>query len=480
LRTLVATRDPSAVDAELVALVGELSRRAGRPVLEHEVRAALAPLSPAQEAVLRATSSREPPAAPLGPMAWVDIARGVAPQAAAARELSGYYTLLAERDALASMLEARSIPPPPAAGPPTAPPPGLSGPPSRSPPPPFAAAEPPTSRSPPAQLPLAEQASPPTTRPRAVKAPVASRKSIKKAPGRAEQILGLFAYHRDAPRVARALSLSMAELDSEIEALKIRRKASRLVNGRDVDLPRAVTLPGASGPSVRRRSVRLTKAEGAAAPRARTGAADPAPAAVTATPAAQAEREAAVATQSARLRAVLREVGPRRAALAAKLGERGKPLPDSVLLARFRAAGLEREFGQRERDLIRALLSRHRMAVDPAARELQLSPDGLRALVKERGLAREVEAQREKERAKLRSRNAPRDRVDQVLRQREWLSDLGILAELDAEAKDLVGSALAKARSEGLRGENAAQALRRELKVSLADVRALLSLYTLR
>jgi hypothetical protein len=457
LRTLVATRDPSVVDAELVALVGELSRRAGRPVLEHEVRAALAPLSPAQEAALRATSSREPPAAPLGPMAWADIARGVAPQAAAARELSGYYTLLAERDALASMLEARSIPPPP-----------------------FAAAEPPTSRSPPAQPPLAEQASPPTTRPRAVKAPVASRNSIQKAPGRAEQILGLFAYHRDAPRVARALSLSMAELDSEIETLKIRRKASRLVNGRDVDLPRAAPLPGASGPSVRRRSVRLTKAEGAAVPRGRSGAADPAPAAGTATPAAQAEREAAVAAQSARLRAVLREVGPRRGALAAKLGERGKPLPDSVLLARFRAAGLEREFGQRERDLIRALLSRHRMAVDPAARELQLSPDGLRALVKERGLAREVEAQREKERAKLRSRNAPRDRVDQVLRQREWLSDLGILAELDAEAKDLVSSALAKARSQGLRGEKAAQALRRELQVSLADVRALLSLYTLR
>ncbi len=141
---------------------------------------------------------------------------------------------------------------------------------------------------------------------------------------------------------------------------------------------------------------------------------------------------------------------------------------------------MEREFGQRERDLIRALLSRHRMALDPAARELQLSPEGLRALVKERGLTREVEAQREKERAKLRARNAPRDRVDQVLRQREWLSDLGILAELDGEAKDLVSSALAQARSEGLRGEKAAQALHRALKVSLADVRALLSFYMLR
>jgi hypothetical protein len=412
-------------------------------------------------------------------MAWADIARGVAPQAAAARELSGYYTLLAERDALASLLEARSVPPAPTAEAPPAAPPRSSGPAARPPPLPSSGAEPPSPRAPSAQPPLAEQPSPPTANARAVKVSVASRKALGR-PGRAEQILGLFAYHRDAPMVARALSLSMAELDSEIEALKIRRKASRLVNGRDVDLPRAAPLPGASGPSVRRRSVRLAKAEGGTAPSGRIGASGPAPDGGTATRAAQAEREAAVAAQSARLRAVLREVGPRRGALAAKLGERGKPLPDSVLLARFRAAGLEREFGQRERDLIRALLSRHRMALDPAARELQLSPEGLRALVKERGLDREVEAQREKERAKLRARNAPRDRVDQVLRQREWLSDLGILAELDAEAKDLVGSALATARSEGLRGEKAAQALRRALKVSLADVRALLSFYTLR
>ena len=475
----MATRDPSAVDAELVALVGELSRRAGRPVLEHEVRAALAPLSAAQEAVLRATSPREPPAAPLGPMAWADIARGVSPQAAAARELSGYYTLLAERDALASMLEARSMPPPPAV-PPPAPPAQSSEPVARPPPPPSSAAPPPNPRRASAQPPPAEQPVPSRAAAKAVKIPVAARRKAPGQPGRPEQILGLFAYHRDAPLVARALSLSMAELESEIDILKIRRKTSRLVNGRDVDLPRATLLPGASGPSVRRRSVRLAKAEGATTQSGRISASDPAPAGGTATAAAQAGREAAVAAQSTRLRAVLREVGPRRGALAAKLGDRGKPLPDSVLLARFRAAGLEREFGQRERDLIRALLSRHRMALDPAARELQLSPEALRALVKERGLTREVEAQREKERAKLRARNAPRDRVDQVLRQRDWLSDLGILGELDGEAKDLVGSALKKARSEGLRGEKAAQALHRALKVSLADVRALLSFYMLR
>jgi hypothetical protein len=382
-------------------------------------------------------------------MAWADIARGVSPQAAAARELSGYYTLLAERDALASMLETR---PPPAPTSPALP----SSPPRAG-----------------AQRSLAKQPPPSTANATAAKVPAVTRtKAAPGQPGRAEQILGLFAYHRDAPLVARALSLSMAELELEIDALKIRRKAARLVNGRDVDLPRAALLPGASGPSVRRRSVRLASG--------RISASDPAPAGGTAASAARAGREAAVAGQSARLRAVLREVGPRRGALAAKLGERGKPLPDSVLLARFRAAGLEREFGQRERDLIRALLSRHRMALEPAARELQLSPEGLRALVKERGLTREVEAQREKERAKLRARNAPRDRVDQVLRQREWLSDLGILAELDGEAKDLVSSALAQARSEGLRGEKAAQALHRALKVSLADVRALLSFYMLR
>src|SRR6202022_949526 len=220
LRSLVATRDPSAVDAELAALVGELSRRAGRPVLEHEVRAALAPLSATQEAVLRATSPREPPAAPPGPIAWADIARGVSPQAAAARELSGYYTLLAERDALASMLEARSTPPPPA-GPPPAPPAQSSEPVARPPPPPSSAAPPPSPRRVSAQPPPAEQPLPSRAAAKAVKIPVAARRKAPGQPGRPEQILGLFAYHRDAPLVARALSLSMAELESEIDILKI-------------------------------------------------------------------------------------------------------------------------------------------------------------------------------------------------------------------------------------------------------------------
>lgn len=444
-------------------MVGELSRRAGRPAQEPEVRAALATLSLGQEAVLRRLSPSTPPAAPLGPMAWADIARGVPPQAAAARELSGYYTLLAERDALASLLQGRSAPPPKTAEVAKAGPPGgareEAGEAPSAPPEPTVDA--PAPSRPPS---LAADAAPPATAPRMRARRVTPGRKGVSAPGRAEEILGLFAYHRDAPRVARALGLSMAELEEEIDRHKLRRKAARLVNGRDVDLPRAAPLPGKSGPSVRRRA------------RARPAASEKTAAAAPAVDKAKLARE----EQSTALRALLREVGPRRAALAVRLGTAKRPLPESVLLARFRAAGLERELGQRERDLVRALLSRNRMALAPAAAELGVPLPAFQALIAERGLAREVEAQREKQRERLRARGAPRDRVDLVLRQREWLEDLGLLDEMDRETEGLVERELARARAAGLASARAVEALHAALHVSLADVRALLARYKLR
>lgn len=475
------------MDAELVAMVGELSRSAGRPAQEAEVRAALATLSAGQEDVLRRLSPATPPAAPLGPMAWADIARGVPAKAAAARELSGYYTLLAERDALASLLQARSAPPParqraaratppgPAAeaaeAPSTRPPKGsalLDAPFPRPP-------EAPASAAAPAPFALDAEA-PAAPRSRAGTRPRRAGPRGKEAavPGRAEEILGLFAYHRDAPRVARALGLSMAELEGEIDRHKLRRKTARLVNGRDVDLPRAVPLPGKSGPPVRRRAGSRGGSAGGAAKGAVAAPAPP-------PRAAQAdEAQAARGEQSAALRALLRQVGPRRAALAARLGTASRPLPESVLLARFRAAGLEREFGQRERDLVRALLSRNRMALGPAAAELGVPLATFQALIAERGLLREVEAQREKQRERLRARVAARDRIDLVLRQRDWLQDLGLLEEMDREAAALVERELSRARQAGLKGARAVEALHAGLQVSLSDVRALLARYKLR
>src|SRR5436190_665611 len=93
--------------------------------------------------------------------------------------------------------------------------------------------------------------------------------------------------------------------------------------------------------------------------------------------------------EPAMLRTVLQELGPRRAALAERLGTSG-----GALLARFRAAGLERELALRERDLVRALWSKHRGSEAKVAEELGTTPEALRDVVAERGLSRELDAHR--------------------------------------------------------------------------------------
>jgi hypothetical protein len=193
---------------------------------------------------------------------------------------------------------------------------------------------------------------------------------------RAQELLGLFAYHRDAPLVARSLGLSLSELEAELDTLKIRRRAFLLARGVQADFPRATAIPGArSGPTVRRRS------KGDAPP-------PPAP-----KPARPSEKE----EQAGALRELLSKLGARRSALAARLGT-----SEAALLARFRAAGLEREFSLRERDLVRALYSRHRAAEERIAAEMRTTVEGLRRLVSERGLSRELEAMRERVRRKVR------------------------------------------------------------------------------
>jgi hypothetical protein len=191
---------------------------------------------------------------------------------------------------------------------------------------------------------------------------------------RAQELLGLFAYHHDAPLVARSLGVSLSDLEGELDTLKIRRRAFRLVRGVQADFPRATAIPGArSGPTVRRRS----KSD-----------APPPPG-----PPPPSDKE----MQARALKALLSELGARRSALAARLGT-----SEATLLARFRAAGLEREFSLRERDLVRALYSRHRAVEERVAAELQTTVEGLRRLVSERGLSRELEAMRERVRRKVR------------------------------------------------------------------------------
>ena len=275
---------------------------------------------------------------------------------------------------------------------------------------------------------------------------------------RSEELLGLFAWHKDAPLVARALRLTLDELQAELDDLGIRRKAFRLVRGVPGDVPRARQLPGvASGPPVRRRAHPPE-------PAATLGA----PPEATAPPA---ERSAApdVAAQAKKLRTLLGEIGPRRRALAKELGSKGRPLSTPVLLARFRAAGLERELGQRERDLLRALFARHRGGERKVAGDLELSLDELKTLVRERGLAREIEAMRERYRGEARKADWPSAQLSNLALRRAWLEDLGIHAELSSGAVQRAGRVWEKAR----RSKDPVQALRRELRIGPAEARVL-------
>src|SRR5438874_13116174 len=84
-----------------------------------------------------------------------------------------------------------------------------------------------------------------------------SRAEAQERRVRSERLLGLFAWHRDAPLVAKSLGLSLDELHAELDDLKLRRKAYRLVRGSDAEIAIVEPVPGApSGPPVRRRSRR--------------------------------------------------------------------------------------------------------------------------------------------------------------------------------------------------------------------------------
>lgn len=244
------------------------------------------------------------------------------------------------------------------------------------------------------------------------KTPAALRREVRAGEkARVQELLGLFAWHRDGTLVARALGATLDQLTAELDALKIRRKAFALTRGNDAQLPKAVPKSGPPGPPVRRRPP--------AAPPAAPGPAETAP---------------EPRSDAAELKRLLAEVGPRRDALGERLG-----LSGAALLARFRAAGLERELALRERDLIRGLWSRHRASEAAVAAELHLLPERLREIARERGLQRELDAIRERLRRDARAKKWPRDRIEQVLRQGDELRALGLWDELLAEVRARAG-----------------------------------------
>ncbi len=482
VRTLVATRESS---SDLIELVRELCRRAARPVGDVEIRGALALTSARDETALRKLAklaATRPPALPLGPFAWLDVARGIDPAVAAAREMGGYYALLAERDALAALLQAREPAPAallPAREPTPAAPPGKggAGPERREavlvqpkpavpvPSPAVGKPRPPgaSSRAAPvasAKTQRAAKSRAPKQEDDKVETPAARKRRqelLKPEPvaappvpraqqeARAQHLLGLFAYHRDAPLVARALGLGMAELERELDSLKLRRKAFRLVRGIDSDLPAATAIAGASsGPSVRRR----------------------------ARPAAGAAKPASTESAPVLLKAALKAVGPRRSALAARLE---LSVPD--LLARLRDDGLERDFADAERNLLRDLYVHNRGSTKGVAKELGASESELRALIAERSLAREIEGLRERYRRQARQDiKWPRDRIEQVLRERVYLEDLGVWEELHREV-DVRAKLLWKdvrKKPDGL------ELLQKTLRITPADARELRRMLDLR
>lgn len=302
--------------------------------------------------------------------------------------------------------------------------------------------------------------SPPTRPPRSSRTVAQGRRA------RAEHLLALFAWHRDGPLVARSLGLSLDELHEQLDELKLRRKAYRLTRGSEFDMPAARALAGApSGPPVRRRA-RPARAEPTPAPTAERAPSETDASASISAPPAQAVRRGAVNEQASELLAVLAEVGPRRGALGVRLGGPGHPLPERVLLARFRAAGLERELGQRERDLLRALFARYRGAARAVAAELGLDAPALQRLVRERGLTAEIDSLRDRFRHEARRRRWPREQIEQLVRRGDWLDDLGIADELRRDV-------LSRARPAWERSGGSLARLRRELRVSEADARAL-------
>ncbi|HEX4383113.1 MAG TPA: hypothetical protein VH083_09200 [Myxococcales bacterium] len=380
-------RDPSQVNNELVALVGEAS---GAP--EAEVRAALAPLLPAEEKVLR--RALRTGAEDLGPFGWADLGRGVELRVAQAREVSGYYQLQAERDALAAMVKAPKEEP-------VQPKPAVKvRAPERKPEPVRALVQ---------REKVQREKAKPDTRTQA-----ASKKPPKGAEGRAQDLLGLFSYHRDAPLVARALKLSLTELLQELDVLKIKRAAFRLTRGVDADMPAATSRPGAANP-VRRR----TKQDGAA-PK-------------------EAARPSAKDLQQAQLKQLLGELGPRRTELAARLGGDGAPLSEAALLARFRGADLEREFSLRERDLLRALYKKHRGVETKVAADLRAAAPDVRRIAAARGLTRELDGMRSGFLRDARQKKWPQERILQVLDEAAELRELGLYEELLREVTARTG-----------------------------------------
>lgn len=93
-------REPSEIPAAVAIALADFCRRAGRPSSSHEVRVALARLSPDEDRGVEKLCNEAPPAKPLSPHAVIDIVRGRPAADAARLEEEGHYLEVARQAAL--------------------------------------------------------------------------------------------------------------------------------------------------------------------------------------------------------------------------------------------------------------------------------------------------------------------------------------------------------------------------------------------
>jgi hypothetical protein len=487
--------------------------RSGRPVEDPELRQALEDLD--EDALARVQRVARGPlsAGPLGPHAIVDIARGVTPAVAEARELSGYYELRAERDALAIM-----------------------------------ARQPPPAAPSPVEAALAEAADRIANAVSGVAPPDLSTAETSPRPAGGEEaqaLMTLFAYHRDSVRVAQELGISTSELAERIEQLGLKRRIHRLLESTtDID----VFSPGqfgtarmspAPGPVVRKRSEKtlppgektippgpgVAPWEKTLPPEGVSAEAAPTPPEMREAPAANTNpvnahgtrvyrrveptpgprelREGTPGPRREYVREVRRKVRPARApppkpspvpppparrpfmdlqlptgaavlerllaeekanprVLAAKLAERfdgpGRPLHESDLRALLHHHGLAQAFREREIANTRFLIGFHQGARAKLANALQMTPDELTSYLARLGLTDDLDRTRaDRARQELGKRRI-NDRIVQVLTRAPYLDDLGVLQVIDREVREVLAEHLAAHP-----GEEGHEALRADL-----------------
>lgn len=484
-------REPMEIARDVLEDVRAACERSGRPTEEAEVRRALDGLDDAELQAVRRAARSASGAAPLGPDALVDISRGTSPSVASAREASGYYQLKAERDVLASIARARG--------------------------------QQPDEPMPLENLPLPSARE--TTPPPAFEPEPVGPADTRPVEERRSELITLFAYHRDAVRVAQALGIGLSELYRRIDALGLKRRIHRLIESTDVEVfsPERVRSTGPASspapvvrkrgepkpaaaspiettppPTERERPAAWTQPVNVHGTRVyrRTREEEPTP-----PPPAPGRREyvreprRGVRPPPERPRREVQGPPPRRPfaelestagrvalerllgtdkanprVLVKRLSEQyqgpqGRELTEENLRSLLTRHELAEAFREKERANTFFLLGFHQGSRSKLAGALLRTPDELDAYLASLNLSEDLERLRADRRRQELARAKPGERFSQVLNKAAYLDDLGVLPVIDREAKDHLEAAIARHAREAGDQESLVQRLRDELSL---------------